>query len=192
MGAVVLGEVPDADAAPAVAADDLALVGVDDDVVGRAAVAVAALDGARARLPDLDGAILARRHHPLALAVEGDAGDVARVALERQQRVRVCRLDVEQLHRVVARRREEPLIRRDTQPVHLRIRVLDRPGTYPRQCLPEPDRVVVARCNRSKGWGGMAPVSQSVQSIESDTRNVLCMLLVLAFSYCPFLAAKWK
>lgn len=144
MGAVVLGEVPDADAAAAVAADDLALVGVDDDVVGGAAVAVGALDGAGAGLPDLDGAVLARRDHPLALAVEGHTRDVPRVALESQQRVRVRGLDVEQLHRVVARRRQEPLVRRDAQPVHLRVRVLDRPGAYPRQGLPEPDRVVIA------------------------------------------------
>lgn len=58
VGAAVLGEVPDPHAAGPVAADDLALVGVYDDVVGGAAVVVAALDGAAAGLPDLDGAVL--------------------------------------------------------------------------------------------------------------------------------------
>lgn len=136
--AVVLSQVPDAHAAGAVAADDLALVGVDDDVVGGAAVVVRALDGPAARLPDLDGAVLGAGDHPLALAVECDAGDVARVALEGHERVRVRALDVEQLHRVVARRREEPLVGRDAQAVHLRVRVLDRPRADAGEGLPEP------------------------------------------------------
>ena len=93
--AVVLGQVPDTNAAAAVAADDLALVGVDDDVVDGTAVVVAALDAAGAGLPDLDGAVLARGDHPLALAVESDAGDVAGVTLEGHQRVRVRRLHIE-------------------------------------------------------------------------------------------------
>ena len=82
MGAVILGQVPNADAAVAVAADDLALVGVDDNVVCGAAVIVAALDDAAARLPDLDRAVLGASDHPLPLTVKGDAGDVARMALE--------------------------------------------------------------------------------------------------------------
>lgn len=95
MRAVVLGQIPYANAASAVAADDLALVGMYDDVVGRAAVVVAALYRAAARLPDLYCAIFRARHHPLALAVEGDACDVARVALEDEQWIRIRRLDVE-------------------------------------------------------------------------------------------------
>lgn len=141
VGAAVLGEVPDPDAAGAVAADDLALVGVYDDVVGGAAVVVAALDGAAAGLPDLDGAVLGARDHPLALAVEGDAGDVARVALEGEQRVRVGRFDVEELDRVVARGGEEALVGRDAQAVDLRVRVLDRAGADAREGLPEPAEV---------------------------------------------------
>ena len=95
VGAVILSEIPDADTAATVAADNLALVGMDDDVVGGAAVVVAALDGAATGLPDLDGAVLARGDHPLALAVESDAGDVAGVTLEGHQRVRVRRLHIE-------------------------------------------------------------------------------------------------
>lgn len=142
MGAVILGQVPDADAAPAVAADDLALVRVDDDVVGGGAVVVAPLYGAAARLPDLDGAVLGARHHPLALAVEGDAGDVARVALEREQRVRVRRLDVVELDRVVAGRGQEPLVGRDAEAVHLRVGVLDRARADPGEGFPEPSNEV--------------------------------------------------
>lgn len=126
MTAAVLSQVPDLDTSRAVATDDLALVGVNDDVIGRASVVVTALDGACASLPDLDGAVLGARDHPLALAVERDARDVARVALERQQRVGVGALDVEQLDGVVAGRGEEALVGRDAQAVDLRVRVLDR------------------------------------------------------------------
>lgn len=156
MCAGILGQVPDADVAGAVAADNLALVGVDGDIIGRAAVAVAALDGAGARLPDLDGAVLGARHHPLALAVEGDAGDVARVALKRQQRARVGRLDVVELDGLVAGGGEVALVGRDAQAVDLRVGVLDRAGADAGERLPEPaDRgakgLVVARIVRIAG-----------------------------------------
>lgn len=135
--AVVLGKVPDLDAARAVAADDLALVGVDDNVVGGAAMVVAALDGAGACLPDLDSAVLGARHHPLALAMEGNAGDVARVALEGQQWVWVGALDVEQLDGMVAGGREEALVGRDAQAIDLGVWVLDRARADAREGLPE-------------------------------------------------------
>lgn len=138
VAAIVLGEIPDLDTAGAVAADDLALVGVDDDIVGGAAVIVAALDGAGARLPDLDGAVLGAGHHPLTLAVEGDAGDVARVALEGQQRVGVGALDVEQLDGVVAGGREEALVGRDAQAVDLGVWVLNGARADAGESLPEP------------------------------------------------------
>ena len=113
MGAVILCQVPDAHAACSVAADDLALVRVDHDVVGGTAVVIAPLNRAGARLPYLHRPILGARDHPLPLAMEGDAGDVARVALERKQRIRVRRLDVVELYGVVARGGEEALVRRD-------------------------------------------------------------------------------
>lgn len=117
--AVVLRQVPHAHTARAVTADDLALVGVDDDIVGGASVVVGALDGAAARLPDLDGAVLGAGHHPLALAVERDARDVASVALKGEQWVGIGALDVEELDGVVARGRQEALVGRDAQAVHL-------------------------------------------------------------------------
>jgi hypothetical protein len=142
----VLGQVPDAHAAGAVAANDLALVGVDDDVVGGAAVVVAALYGAGARLPDLDGAVLGAGDHPLALAVEGDAGDVARVTLKGEERVGVGRLDVVELDGVVAGGGEEALVRGDAEAIDLRVWVLNGARTDARESFPEADRVVVA------GW----------------------------------------
>ena len=113
MGTIILGEIPDTNTTATIATNDLALVGVNDDVVGGAAVVVAALDGAAAGLPDFDGTVLARSHHPLALAVKGDASYVAGVALEGQQRVGIRRLDVKQLHGVVAGGSQEALVRGD-------------------------------------------------------------------------------
>lgn len=110
MTTVVLGKIPDLDAACAVAADDLALVGVNDHIIGGAAMIIAALDRAGTRLPDLYGAILGAGHHPLALAMERDASDVARVALKGQQWIGVGALDVEQLNSVVAGGCEEALV----------------------------------------------------------------------------------
>lgn len=137
MATVISREVPDAHAARPIAANNLALVRVDDDVVDGAAVVVAALDSAGARLPNLDGAVLGARHHPLALAVERDARNVARVALKGQQRVGVGRLDVKELDCVVARGREVALVGRDAEPVHLRVWVLDRARADAREGLPE-------------------------------------------------------
>lgn len=70
--------------------------------------------------------------------MEGDSGDVARVALEGQQRVRVGGLDVVELDGVVARAGEEALVGRDAQAVDLRVRVLDRARAYARESFPEP------------------------------------------------------
>lgn len=119
---------------------------MDHHVVGRALVVVAPLDGAGPGLPDLDGAVLRARDHPLALAVEGDAGDVAGMALERQQRVRVGGLDVVELDSVVARGGEEALVGGDAEAVDLGVGMLDRPRAYAGERLPEADRVVVT------GW----------------------------------------
>ena len=82
MRALVLAQVPDADCTGAVAADKLALVRVDDDVIDGGTVVVVALDRAGPDVPDLDRAVLGARDHPLALAVEGDGGHVGRVTLE--------------------------------------------------------------------------------------------------------------
>ena len=80
--AVVLRQVPHAHASAAVARDDFPLIRVDHNIIRRASMIVAPLYRATPRLPDLDGPVLGARDHPFALAVKGDAGDVARVALE--------------------------------------------------------------------------------------------------------------
>lgn len=144
MGALVFAQVPYADVAAAVAGDEFPLVRVDDDVVDGEAVVVVALHARAAGVPDLDRAVLGAGDHPLALAVERDAGHVARVPVKGQDRARVCRADVVELDVVVAGRGEVALIRRDAEPVDLGVRVLDRARADPRQRFPEPDGVVIA------------------------------------------------
>lgn len=102
MRAIVLGKIPNTNTTTAVTANDLALVRMDDNVIYRGAMVIASLNGARPRFPDLDSAVFRTRHHPLALAMEGDSGDIASVALERKQGVWVRGFDVVELHGVVA------------------------------------------------------------------------------------------
>ena len=94
MGALVFAEIPDAHARAAIAGDELALVGVDDDVVDRAAMVVVALDGAEARVPNFDGAILGAGHHPFALAVECNSSDVSGVPFKGKDGAGVVGADV--------------------------------------------------------------------------------------------------
>lgn len=113
MRALVLSQVPDPHITAAIATDELALVRVDDNVVDReaAGVGVVPLHRCRARIPDLDRTVLGAGDEPFALAMPAHARHVARVALEREHRVRVRVLDVVQLDRVTARRGQEALIR---------------------------------------------------------------------------------
>lgn len=123
------------------------------DIVDSAAVVVAALDGATACFPNLDGAILGACDHPLALAVECDARDVARVALEGQQGVGIGRFDVEELDGMVAGGREEALVGGDTQAVDLRVGMLDCAGADARESLPEPVLSVRDRGSSQRALG---------------------------------------
>lgn len=138
MRAVILGQVPDSDTSTTIAADDLALVRVDNYVIDWAAVAVAALNSAAAGLPNLDSAILRAGNHPFALTVERNAGDVVGMALEGQDWVWVCRFDIVELDAVMTSSCEESLVWRDTETVDLRIRVLDGTRADSRKSLPEP------------------------------------------------------
>lgn len=110
MGTVVLGQVPDSHAARPIAAYNLTLVWVDYNIIDRTAMVIASLNCPCPCLPDLDGAVLGASHHPFSFAVKGDTGDVSRMALESQQRVRIGRLDIVELDRVVARGGEVSLV----------------------------------------------------------------------------------
>lgn len=102
MAAVVLCQIPDSHGSSTVAADDLALVGVNHDVIDGAPVTVGSLDGAAACFPDLDIAIFRGCDHPLALAVECNSGDITSVTFEGEEGIGVRRLDIVQLDGVVA------------------------------------------------------------------------------------------
>jgi len=88
--ALVFSKVPDANVSSSVATDELSLIGVNDHIVHRGAVTVIALDTAAPRVPDFDGMILRARDHPLALAMEGYASNIACVAFERKDRRRIA------------------------------------------------------------------------------------------------------
>lgn len=137
MRALVLAEIPNPHIAPPITTDELPLVRVDDHIIDRHSMRVVALYAPRACIPDLDRAVLGRCHHPFPLAVERNAGDVGRVAFKGEHGVRVRGLDFVELDRVVARGREEALVRRDAEAIHLRIGVWDGATTDTGEGFPE-------------------------------------------------------
>jgi hypothetical protein len=114
------------------------------------AVRVVALDGALARVPDLDGAVLGARHHPLALAVEGDARDVVRVALECENGVRVRRFDVVEFDRVVAGGCQVAFVGGDAKAIDLGVRVWNCARADAGERFPEAWAKSLVRCAREK------------------------------------------
>ncbi len=140
MRTLVLAQIPDTHVAATITTDELALVRMDDNIINREAtgVRVVALHRGRTRVPDLDRAVLGARDEPLALAVPAHARHVGIVPLELEHRVRVRVLDVVQLHRQSTGRGQKALVWRDAQPVHLRVRVLNRARADPRERFPEP------------------------------------------------------
>jgi hypothetical protein len=82
MRAVVFRKVPDPNTSSAITADDLALVGVNDHIVYRAAMGIASLNGPTSRLPDLHSTILGARNHPFPLAVERNPSYISGMSLE--------------------------------------------------------------------------------------------------------------
>lgn len=137
VGAHTLSQVPDPYHTSMITADEFPLVRVDDNVIDRSSVGVIALKTAGTGIPDLHSSILRARDHPLALAVEGNSGDVVGVALESHDRIGVGRLDVKELDIVVASSSEEAFVRGDTQAIDLGVRVLDGTGADARERLPK-------------------------------------------------------
>ena len=132
MSTLVLAQVPDTDVPPSVAADQLPLVWVDDDIVDRNSMRVVALDTGGTSIPDLDRAVFGARDHPFALTVEGHAGDVSGVALESENGVRIRGFEVIKLDVLVSRSGEIALVGRDGKAVYLRVGMRNRALTYPR------------------------------------------------------------
>ena len=124
VGAFVLAQVPDADIPPAIARDQLPLIRMNDHIVDgsdmsdqvshRGAVDVVALDAACSRIPHFHRAIFGARHHPFALTVECHTGDVARMTIEGEDRVRIGGADIVELHIVISGRGQVAFVRGDT------------------------------------------------------------------------------
>lgn len=122
MSAFVLTQIPYSNIATAITRHQLPLIRMNDHIVDwgdvsdqvpyRGAMDVIALNAARSCIPDFDRAILGARHHPFALAMERHAGDVARMPIEGDYRIRVGRADVIKLHVVVSGRGQVPFVRR--------------------------------------------------------------------------------
>jgi hypothetical protein len=119
MRALVLAQIPYPDRPRSIATDQLALIRMDNNIIHRRAVVVVALDSACAYVPDLDGAVLGARHHPLAFAVERDARHIGRVAFKGEDGTGIGRLDVVEFDRVVAGGGEIALVGRYAEAVYL-------------------------------------------------------------------------
>jgi hypothetical protein len=135
--ALILAQIPDANIPSTITTNQLPLIRMDDHIIDRNTVRVVPLHVAAARIPDLDGAVFGRSHQPLGLAVERYAGDVARVAVEREDGIGVCGFDVVELDGVVAGSREVAFVGRDAETVYLGIGMGDGAGADARKSLPE-------------------------------------------------------
>jgi hypothetical protein len=119
VGADTFSEIPDANHASAITADQLTLVGVNHNIIDSSTVNVVALQGTSASIPNLDSPILRACNHPFALTVECDARDIAGVTFEGHHGVGVGGLDVIELDIVVTTGGEEALIGGDAETIDL-------------------------------------------------------------------------
>ena len=119
MGTLVFTEIPDPHVTSTVAADELALVWMDDYIVDRDAVAVVALHVAGPSIPNLYCAIFGAGDHPFSFAMESDSSDVAGVSLEGKYSRWVGAFDIVELDSVMSGSSQEALVGRYTQAVDL-------------------------------------------------------------------------
>lgn len=77
-----LAQVPDTDHTGVVTTDELALIGMNDNIIDRSPVNVIPLQATCTSIPNLHSSILGASDHPFSLAVECHAGDVVRVTFE--------------------------------------------------------------------------------------------------------------
>jgi hypothetical protein len=159
MAALVLAQIPDPHVAASIAADKLALIRMDDNVVDRYTVRVIPLYIPGSCVPDLDCAIFRGGNEPLALAMERNASDVTSVTVEGEDGIGVRGLDVVELDRVMTGSGQITLVWRDTQPVDLRIWMRDGPGAYAGQRFPEPLGPVSVRIEVKVALGSFIPDS---------------------------------
>lgn len=137
MTTLILAQIPDPHVPSAIATYQLSLVRMNNYIIHWHAMRIVPLHVATPSVPDLDRTVFARGDQPFRLAVESDAGDVTGVPVEGEDRVGVGALDVVELDRVVPRRGEVALVRRDAEAVYLRVGMWDRAGANAREGFPE-------------------------------------------------------
>ena len=87
--ALILAQVPDTNIASTVAADEFALVWMDDNIIDWYSVCIVPLYISAPSVPNFDCAILRRGYHPFPLTVKSDTSDITRMAIEGKNRVGV-------------------------------------------------------------------------------------------------------
>jgi len=140
MGAVILGKVPNSNAASTITSNNLALVWMNDNISNGCAVRIASLDRTTPGLPDLDSPILRTCDHPFPLTMECDTCNVASMTFESKERVWVGGLDIVELDGMVASGGKKALVRGYAKTVDLRVRVLDCSRANTGKGLPEAKR----------------------------------------------------
>ena len=101
MGAVVFRKIPYSNTSTFVAADNLALVWMNDYVVYSRAMRVASLNCATSSLPYFDSPILRTCNHPFALTVKLNTGYISCMPLKGKKRIWVGGFDIVELYRMV-------------------------------------------------------------------------------------------
>jgi len=149
MGAVVLGKIPNANAASTITSNDLALVWMDDYIRDRRAMGIASLNRATPGLPDLNSSILRTCDHPFSLTVECDTCNVASMTFESKERVWIRGLDVIELNGMVASGGKKALVGGYAKTVDLRVGVLNCARANTGERFPEAYCMVVTSCTKN-------------------------------------------
>lgn len=119
MRALVLTQIPNPNIPRLIATDQFALVRMDNHIVHRAPVRIVSLHARRTCVPNLDGPVFTRRHHPFPLAMETDTSNIVGVAFKLEHRVGICRLDVVELDGGVTSGSKKSFVGGDTEAIYL-------------------------------------------------------------------------
>jgi len=117
--ASVFGEIPNSNGAVLKTADELCLVGMQNDGIYRRATVVISLTTGRPDVPQLDGAVFRTGEHPFPFSLETERGNVCGVAFETGHGGRVAGVDLEEANVGIARSGEVLFVGRDGESVDL-------------------------------------------------------------------------
>jgi hypothetical protein len=114
VGAIVFSKIPDTYTTAPVTADDLALVWMNDNIIGRGPMVIASLNSTAPGFPYLHSSIFGAGHHPFSFTMESDTCYVSGMALEGEDRIGVRGLDVIELDGVMASGSQISFVGRNT------------------------------------------------------------------------------